>query len=186
MTIIPLLMAKMLVVMGIGVLRPAALMVADRGPTLEPILNTVYFRKLVWLLNVEQFLMLAALVELLQSFWKLKHRKGNAMNDRAHDRHEVQETLRCAMTVGDLIGILKTYDEDAAVLFADDYGDYTHTIQALPVREIKGLNEHDLTVTAYSDSGIALKRDPDESCEEEDRQYFNDDYFSVPVVILNT
>lgn len=70
------------------------------------------------------------------------------------------------MTVRELIDALESEDENALVYFVCDYGDHTHTQQALPVKEIEG--GHSLVKSAYSRSGLALKESDDDEREGPD------------------
>ena len=70
------------------------------------------------------------------------------------------------MTVGDLIELLSEQDPEAKVIFESDYGDYSHTRQALPIKgELEPVIIHD---SAYSNSGfaIAIVEDEEDSTEE--------------------
>ena len=60
------------------------------------------------------------------------------------------------MTVSDLIDYLKDFDDDAPVIFTSDYGDYWHTQQALPIRDLGRANVQE---SSYSHSGHALAED---------------------------
>ena len=79
--------------------------------------------------------------------------------------HEVQHTINSAMTVGDLRADLEGYDDDMPVFFVCDYGDCGHTQQALPVEEVRELDEGEtLDRSAYSQSRVALE---EKDCGEE-------------------
>ncbi len=64
--------------------------------------------------------------------------------------------LESALTVEDLICELEAMPKDARVLFACDYGDITHTQQALPVESINERGGTSLVDSAYSRSGVAF------------------------------
>jgi hypothetical protein len=72
--------------------------------------------------------------------------------------NEIERKLRQGLTVADLIAELEGMNPDAKVVFVCDYGDYTHTQQALPVETIEatGAAAYCLTTSAYSRSGLAL------------------------------
>lgn len=74
------------------------------------------------------------------------------------------------LTVGELILLLQEQDEAAQVVFSADYGDYHHTIQALPIRglfEERQIKEE----RGYSSSGFALVPEDYEDDEpDEDTQ----------------
>jgi hypothetical protein len=57
------------------------------------------------------------------------------------------------MTVAELIEMLQEEDQAAEVYFACDYGDYHHTLQALPIRRCS--MEH-IVDEAYSRSGLGV------------------------------
>lgn len=83
---------------------------------------------------------------------------------------EITRKLRRAMTVADLIEQLQDCDQDALVVFTCDYGDYSHTDQALPVAEVEDQSYgYQLATSAYSQSGLELIEDDgsDEGDEEE-------------------
>jgi len=74
-------------------------------------------------------------------------------------RRNVDGVLARSMTVGELIRYLKGFSEDAAVLFANDYGDRGSTMQALAVNEPECVEASQLVDSAYSGSGVALEDD---------------------------
>jgi hypothetical protein len=81
------------------------------------------------------------------------------------NRREVERCLRGAVTVAELRNALDGYPDDARVVFVCDYGDYSHTQQALPVREVTTSDEEGtcLAPSAYSQSGLAMyEDDPDD------------------------
>ena len=70
------------------------------------------------------------------------------------------KTLR-TMTVGEVRDLLADYDDSMKVVFAADYGDHSHTMQALAVGSA---DLGHVTETAYSNSGFAvLDEDSDEA-----------------------
>lgn len=76
---------------------------------------------------------------------------------------------RSNMTVGQLIEALQELPAEATVLFACDYGDYSHTNQALPVTQAAEMTEEEyLTESAYSQSRMAVVSTEDGSPEEDD------------------
>ncbi len=72
------------------------------------------------------------------------------------------------ITVGELIDLLQDQDRDARVVFTADYGDHSHTEQALGIRgEVEAT---EITQTAYSSSGYALG-EPESDDETGDETY---------------
>lgn len=68
------------------------------------------------------------------------------------------------ITVGELMQQLTDYDPSQPVIFAADYGDRSHTEQALP---IKGrLEEVTVRESGYSDSGFAINDDDYDADED--------------------
>jgi len=86
-----------------------------------------------------------------------------------------------ALTVRDLIEELEALNPDAKVVFACDYGDHCHTQQALPVTNVRVIEDDEyLSESAYSQSGMALReRDEDDDEDTEDEGEGNE-----PVIIL--
>ncbi len=73
------------------------------------------------------------------------------------------------LTVGQLIEALQELPADATVLFACDYGDYSHTMQALPVTDAAEMTEEEyLEESAYSQSRMAVVNTEDGSPEDDD------------------
>ncbi len=68
------------------------------------------------------------------------------------------------LTVKDLIELLECEDPNARVIFSTDYGDHSHTEQALPLRGLVDI----VTVTrsAYSNSGFQIA-EPDDDLDYE-------------------
>ena len=91
-------------------------------------------------------------------------------------------TLKTGMTVRDLIDELSTFDEDAIVVFACDYGDICHTQQALPVSSAAEIDpdEERVVRSAYSQSGLAVE----EVERDEDDEPLTDEYDGPAVVVL--
>lgn len=76
----------------------------------------------------------------------------------------ISRELQTCATVADLIAELEGMPQDAVVLFVCDYGDHSHTQQALPVASVSELLETEkLTESAYSHSGLAV-----ETADEDD------------------
>ena len=72
--------------------------------------------------------------------------------------NKIGQVLSRGLTAAQLIEALSEMHPDAVPLFVLDYGDICHTQQALPVTEVRGLEESEFVVeSAYSDSGIALE-----------------------------
>lgn len=64
------------------------------------------------------------------------------------------------ITVAQLRALLEGENDDALVVFTCDYGDYHHTEQAVGLRG--DVEEVLLEESAYSQSGFAVSKDPDE------------------------
>ena len=88
------------------------------------------------------------------------------------------------MTVEDLIDALEEFPKDAKVLFACDYGDISHTEQALPVESAGPIEElrEMLAESAYSHSGMAIEKREYDLDDEDDED--NDDEYEVPNVVI--
>ncbi len=73
------------------------------------------------------------------------------------------------ITVADLLELLQDEDPTALVVFAADYGDHSHTEQALPLRG--AIEEVEIVEEAgYSNSGWAIpSHDEDDEEDDEDR-----------------
>jgi hypothetical protein len=70
----------------------------------------------------------------------------------------IERKLRNALTVAQLIKQLQSEPPDAVVLFTCDYGDITHTRQALPVKRVDEIDSCEfIEESAYSQSGLALQ-----------------------------
>lgn len=79
----------------------------------------------------------------------------------------MSRTLR-TITVARLQEILEGEKPDALVIFSTDYGDYSHTPQALPLRG--DTEEVKVQKSAYSNSGYSVVTEEDEDFEEDDSQ----------------
>ena len=92
----------------------------------------------------------------------------------------VESKLQNGIIVGDLMEELKRFDPAAVVVFGCDYGDHSHTEQALPVESVDSLYEGSERIkkTAYSRSGLAIKLIPDED------DYAEEIAEGIPVVVL--
>jgi len=71
----------------------------------------------------------------------------------------VQRVMDDAMTVGQLLKVLDGLDKDTPVLFACDYGDRCHTMQALKVKSANTFDSDVLHESAYSNSGVSFNED---------------------------
>ena len=80
----------------------------------------------------------------------------------------VNQLLDGGMTVSELISTLEDMDPEAVVFFTSDYGDYSHTAQALPISDIEPMDSTVLHDTAYSKSGVAIQEDDPQEPESED------------------
>jgi hypothetical protein len=94
--------------------------------------------------------------------------------------------LRNAMTVQDLINAIEDCPRDAKVLFTCDYGDYSHTQQALPVEDANILDERQrLVESAYSHSDMAVESiDEDDDYDEDEDDDENDQEYEAPNVVI--
>jgi len=73
------------------------------------------------------------------------------------------------ITAGELIEILQEIDPEAKVVFASDYGDHCRTQQ---VHRINGdINAKHTYESAYSDSGRAVRKDPEHVTDEDETLY---------------
>ena len=70
------------------------------------------------------------------------------------------------MTVKELIESLEDMEPNSQVMFVCDYGDITHTPQALAISEVEEYTEGNLKESAYSDSGVMLDTEAEESGEQ--------------------
>jgi hypothetical protein len=68
------------------------------------------------------------------------------------------------ITAAELIELLQDYAPDTKVIFSTDYGDHSHTQQALGLRGES--EEVTITKSAYSNSGFAIA-EPDEDDVDE-------------------
>jgi len=70
------------------------------------------------------------------------------------------------ITVRELVESLEDFQPDTLVVFASDYGDHCHTMQAVTIKgefEVK-----DLQRSGYSDSGFAVPSEDDDGRPRED------------------
>jgi hypothetical protein len=87
-------------------------------------------------------------------------------------KEKIARKLKDAMTVEQLIEELQEMPMDAQVVFTCDYGDLSHTQQALLVtgcRELDSANEY-LDESGYSQSGLSLERFTDVILEIQSEQ----------------
>lgn len=70
-----------------------------------------------------------------------------------------------SITVAELIALLQDEDPDDVVIFSTDYGDHSHTLQALPLRGTAEVVT--ITKSAYSNSGYQIA-EPDEDDLDQD------------------
>jgi hypothetical protein len=94
-------------------------------------------------------------------------------------RKEVLRILERAVCVKELKDMLEDFPDGAKVLFACDYGDHSHTEQALTVVEVELIDPSCQTIvkSAYSQSGMALR-------DVEDEEVPGDSHKLPPIVIL--
>jgi hypothetical protein len=98
-----------------------------------------------------------------------------------------RDTLACSMTVADLIMALEDMSPTAKVVFASDYGDIGHTVQALTLMGVDTCDYADITESAYSNSGLAISDNSDDDGEEGsdgDNDGDNDNDNEEQVVVL--
>jgi hypothetical protein len=70
----------------------------------------------------------------------------------------IERKLSNALTVEELIDELQQYPKDARVVFACDYGDHSHTTQALPIETVdENTTEETIIESGYSSSGLAIR-----------------------------
>lgn len=87
------------------------------------------------------------------------------------DAAKIERFLARGMTAGDLIDLLSRCDPGSVVVFQSDYGDYNHTQQALPVREVEEVDPSALYVSeGYSRSGVAIRDEQDGDEQDGDEQ----------------
>ena len=67
-----------------------------------------------------------------------------------------KEILNSGMTVAELIEALGDQSPTARVVFAADYGDISHTVQALVVKDVEPIDYNDISKSGYSQSGLAI------------------------------
>jgi len=90
----------------------------------------------------------------------------------------VADKLAQGMTVRELMDELSAYNEDAIVVFACDYGDHCHTLQALPINSVDELGDRVIDKSAYSLSGLEIAED-----DMDNRSYINDHKLSETVIL---
>ena len=71
------------------------------------------------------------------------------------------EILERGMTVAELIEALQEQSPTSRVVFASDYGDISHTMQALVVSHVDAVDYGDISESAYSQSGLSVSDDSD-------------------------
>ena len=67
-----------------------------------------------------------------------------------------KEILNRGITVAELIEALQSQSPTARVVFAADYGDISHTVQALVVKDVEAVDFNDISETGYSQSGLCI------------------------------
>lgn len=88
-------------------------------------------------------------------------------------KREVNSVVGNALTAAELIERLQEMDPESPVFFVCDYGDYSHTQQALPVEDVETANRKRLNESAYSQSGVSLIEDDEDElyyCEKCERE----------------
>ena len=83
---------------------------------------------------------------------------------------KITRLLENTMTVAELIEELGNYSPEAKVLLTADYGDRTHTVQALAITSVEDLDGsgETLATTGYSSSGVEVAEAEDGEDEEHD------------------
>ena len=104
-------------------------------------------------------------------------------NTNKERRAKVANKLKRAMTVAELKDLLENYDEEAVVVFVCDYGDHSHTQQALLIESAEELNSSDFHESAYSNSGIAQNRSNDDFDKEVEEDVDEEDEIQVVVLV---
>lgn len=90
--------------------------------------------------------------------------------------HQLSE----AMTVAELIAELEDLPPDTKVLFACDYGDYCHTMQALPAKTFRRVPSSAVEESGYSHSGFALTEGYEHPDEIDEPDFISDyDYIAL-------
>lgn len=99
---------------------------------------------------------------------------------------QMERFLTRNKTVAQLIEELQNLPQDAIVVFQSDYGDYTHTQQALPIKDVDLIPASALYPNdGYSRSGVAIRDDQDDEDREEAEGIECDDpRHLVEVVVL--
>jgi hypothetical protein len=84
-------------------------------------------------------------------------------DDAEQIMNPIDRVLSSGLTAAQLIEALSEMDSEAVPLFVCDHGDYWHTQQALPITEVRGLDEAEvIQESAYSKSGISLEEISDD------------------------
>ena len=94
------------------------------------------------------------------------------------DRNDSIRLMKHTLTVGKLIDILLPLDDDAPVVLASDFGDYTHTTQLVPIEDVAFIDAKNIEDSRYSQSGSAYYRD--EYVEEQ----YNDELTAAEQVLV--
>lgn len=89
---------------------------------------------------------------------------------------QIAQALR-TITVAELIEALQGEDPAARVLFSTDYGDYSHTPQALPISG--DFEEAIVEKSAYSNSGFAVVQDEEAMYDETDPRNGNGKFLVI-------
>jgi hypothetical protein len=84
------------------------------------------------------------------------------------------------MTVAQLRQELERFDDDALVVFANDYGDRSHTMQ---IGGIETVSESKIRESAYSQSGFALPHEDEDGDDDDDSESESDDERPLYVVL---
>jgi len=83
---------------------------------------------------------------------------------------KIERLMENTLTVAELIELLEDYDRDAKVVLVADYGDRSHTQQAIAIKGITSNMEDTelvLTETAYSKSGVEVA---EYDCDDHDNE----------------
>lgn len=83
---------------------------------------------------------------------------------KPHGGPDEEMTTLKTLTVAQLIDLLQDQDPGARVIFSANYGDYSRTMQALPLKG--SVDEVTIEKSAYSNSDFAVVEYEDEDCKD--------------------
>ena len=99
----------------------------------------------------------------------------------------IKELMRRTMTVSALREALEGFDDEDLIVMSADYGDHSHTLQALVIGSAEALDGSMsvLTPTSYSASGVAIDEDT-EVMRNRDRCYRGGGDQGPAVIVLRS